>query len=184
MAEGKAASNLARDVSAISPRSTNCRTTGRIRSCTTSSATMSRGSATRNRTCASTSNKKGTRTAVPHARPPTADRISRGSHANSGMATIRRRKSSRVLPDRCARRMSWYNGPPSTSEKSYESDGGALPSAVAPPTERRRASEPSVCVTVLSTRIRGSSTAPYRDRARVKRGRYRRDRNWRAPSCP
>ncbi len=54
-AEARAASNFARAASAIRPRSTNCRITGRMRWWTTSSATTSSGSAIRNRTCASTS---------------------------------------------------------------------------------------------------------------------------------
>src|SRR5262249_28118495 len=44
-----------------------------------------------------------------------------GSHANSVSAIMRRYKSSSPSPERCARRKTWYRGPPSTREKSYGS---------------------------------------------------------------
>ena len=65
--------------SGISSRSRNCRRTGRIRLCTTSSATMRRGSATRRRTCRSTSKRKEL-TAPRQAGPPRRRAASRGSH--------------------------------------------------------------------------------------------------------
>ena len=94
MSLGRAASNLARDAGAISPRSRNCRISGRIRWCTTSSATRSRGSAKRNRTWTSMSVRKGTRTESPHACPWSAERIRSGSQTNSGMRMVRARTCS------------------------------------------------------------------------------------------
>ena len=93
MAETRAASNLGRETSAMRPRSRNCRTTGRIRWWITSSATMSRGRATRKRIWTPMSFRKGTLTPS-HACPLSPDRISSGSQTTTATATSRRRRSS------------------------------------------------------------------------------------------
>jgi hypothetical protein len=59
-----AASNLPRASSGTKPRFTNVPTTRRIRRWTTSSATMSSGSASRNRACTSASKRNGTLDAI------------------------------------------------------------------------------------------------------------------------
>jgi len=69
-----------RDASGIRPRSRNSRMAERNRVCT----------ASRNWTCTSMTDRKGTCTVLPHACPFNTDRISGGSQANSGITRSHR----------------------------------------------------------------------------------------------
>src|SRR5439155_25313561 len=84
------------------------------------SARMSRGSATRSRTCASKSFKNDI-PPPPKARPSSADRTRSGSQATKVIATTRRLTRSSGGRARRVLRRSWYSGPPRTSENSSES---------------------------------------------------------------
>ena len=118
MADPMAALKRGRSASAIRSRARNCTITRLMRRWTTSSARMRSGSARRNRACTSTLRRKGTSTSPHHARPSHVESSSSGSHVISTPARMRRWTSVRASSERCARRSSWYSGPPSTREKS------------------------------------------------------------------
>ena len=99
-------------------RSRNCFSRGRMRRCTTSSATINRGSATRKRTWVSMSNRNGTPVLPRHRFPSSPESSSSGSQANSAMTMMRWRTIISASSVRCAFRKSWKSGPPRTSEKS------------------------------------------------------------------
>src|SRR5437867_4809806 len=84
------------------------------------SARMSSGSATRKRTCASRSFRKGIPT-PPNARPSSREMTRSGNQARRMLEPIRRLRRSRDGRARRVLRRSWYSGPPRTSENSSES---------------------------------------------------------------
>ena len=126
-ADAMAASNRGMALSGIRWRSRNCFTTNRMRWCTTSSATINSGSATRKRTCTSRSSKKGTAALPPSACPSRAESTKSGSQANSESTRMRWRTSISASSARCARRSNWKSGPPRTSEKSCGSRSSLSP---------------------------------------------------------
>jgi hypothetical protein len=107
IAEAISPSNRGTSAVLTMPRSRNCATIARVRPCTTSSAAMRMGSATRKRVCDSMSRRKGRVPGGPTARPPAADSISNGTQATTVMTQIRRQSCSSAGPLRCARRKSW-----------------------------------------------------------------------------